>query len=172
MSMNVLHVVPFQPFFVVWFFFVLSWWTSVLWIVGELAGKGAVTAAVHIGVGDTWHMTCDTWHVSCKTWPMTCHMWHITYHTWYVTGDRWDMNIKKKINCCYYPQKLSDLVFAVCKIRINCLVKQCQFVDEGSMLIALYKFTYNFCLLHSILSPHNWILSFFIKAFNFVRRGN
>ena len=56
-------------FFVV--FWVLSWWTSLLCIVGEFLGWGSVA----VGVGDMWQVKGDMWHV-------TCDMWHMTYDRW------------------------------------------------------------------------------------------
>ena len=40
----------------------LSWWTSLLVIMGDLAGGGTVGLAV--AVGDRWHVTCNTWHMN------------------------------------------------------------------------------------------------------------
>ena len=41
----------------------MSWQTSLLCIVGKLAGGGSVAVAVAVGVG--WHVTCDRWHITC-----------------------------------------------------------------------------------------------------------
>ena len=46
---------------------VLSWWTSKLCIVGELAGGGSVA----VGVGVKCHASFDTWHGTCDTWILS-----------------------------------------------------------------------------------------------------
>ena len=50
--------------------------SSLLCIVGELAGKGSV--AVAVGFSDRWKVTCDMCYSSCDTWQVTCDTWHKT----------------------------------------------------------------------------------------------
>ena len=54
-------------------FLFLSWWSSLLCIVVELAAEGSVRVAV--GVGDRWQMTC---HMTCCTWHSICEKCHVT----------------------------------------------------------------------------------------------
>ena len=56
----------FFKFYNFWSFGVLSLWTSLLCIVGELAEGRSVDGAV--GVGDRGQVTCDTWHVTHDMW--------------------------------------------------------------------------------------------------------
>ena len=44
-------------------FLVLSWWTSLLCIVGELAGGGSLAVGA-VDVSDMWHVTQYMWHVT------------------------------------------------------------------------------------------------------------
>ena len=46
-------------------FLVLSWWISILCVVGELAREGSL--AVAVSVGDRGKVTCDMWHLA---WAM------------------------------------------------------------------------------------------------------
>ena len=57
----------------------LSWWTSLLCIVGELAG--AWSMAVAVGHGDMWQVTCDMWHMICDTWHVTRDSWKLRTDT-------------------------------------------------------------------------------------------
>ena len=66
----------FLPIFVLtlWWFLVWSWWTSILCIVGDLAGRWSV--AVAVCVGDRWQVTCDRWNVTGDRWQVTGDRWH------------------------------------------------------------------------------------------------
>ena len=68
-------------------FWVLSWWTSLLCIVGELSWGGS--EAVAVSIGERGKMKCDMWHVICDMWYVTCDTWHPTHDMWYVTSDMW-----------------------------------------------------------------------------------
>ena len=67
-------------------FLILFFWgfflqTSILWIMGDLAGGGSVA----FGVCDIWQVTGDRWHATCNTWNMI-------HDTWHVTCDMWSVN--------------------------------------------------------------------------------
>ena len=48
--------------------------TSLLYIVGELAGEGSM--AVAVDVSDLWQVSVDTQYVTCD-----CDTWHMTPNT-------------------------------------------------------------------------------------------
>ena len=63
--------------------------TSILCILGELAGRGSVAVVVGFFdrlqvTGDRWHATHDKWHLTLDTQHMTHDMWHVTPDTWYI----------------------------------------------------------------------------------------
>ena len=63
-----------------WFlvlFLNLGFWslqTTLLCIVGELAGQGG-PVAVAVCVSDRWQVTWDPWHLTHDTWNVTCDRW-------------------------------------------------------------------------------------------------
>ena len=62
--------------------------TSLLCIMGELAGGGSLAVAVGV---DRWHATHDTWHVKNDTWHMASDTWHLTPDMWHLTRDPWQI---------------------------------------------------------------------------------
>ena len=65
-------------------FWVLSWRTSLLCIVGELTGGRSLDVAVYLG--DMWHMTGDRWYVTGDRWQMTHDIWQVTGATSVILG--------------------------------------------------------------------------------------
>ena len=88
-----------------WFFVAFSdfFWrslqTSLLCIVGELAGGGYVAMAV-FGVSDMW--PSDRWQVKGNTGHMTCDNWHVTPDMWHLTCGRWFFSTLQEVQCLSY----------------------------------------------------------------------
>ena len=70
---------------IVWGFCVLSWWTSLLCIVGELAARGSVALAV--GVADRWQGTGYRWHVAYDIWHMIHGIWFFFWLSMLLSAD-------------------------------------------------------------------------------------
>ena len=95
----------FSEFWIFWVFGPLH--TSLLCLVGELAGGGAVAVAV----GDTQHVTCDTLHVTNEMWYVTCDTRHIIYIFFFLSVCFWPFWY-----WCYYPHTSRYSVSPVCEI--------------------------------------------------------
>ena len=53
--------------------------SSILYIMGKLAGEGLwlwLSASV---TDDRWNLTPDTWHMICDTWYVTCDTWQMRF---------------------------------------------------------------------------------------------
>ena len=94
----------FLSFFFNWFliflnfWLVLSWWESLLCIVGALAGLGSV--AVTADIGDQWQVTCDMWHVTHDK----CHSIFFLFFYFFNWGGRgWYLFVEEYFwYLCYY----------------------------------------------------------------------
>ena len=57
----------------------VSLWTLLLCITGELAGQGSV--AVAVGISDRWQVTRSKRHMTNDTWHVTPDIWHVNHET-------------------------------------------------------------------------------------------
>ena len=94
-----LNFLRFQWFFVKQkiYLWLLSWWTSLLCIVGDLAGGGSVARAV--GVGDRWHVAGDRWQVIDDMWQVTNDTSHMTHD---MSCERWHMKIYNNVFLIFF----------------------------------------------------------------------
>ena len=85
-----LHVLDFCSFDLVLLFefiWVLgSFQTSLLCLVGELAGGQSVAMA--FGISNKWQVRCDMWHVICDMWHLTCDTWPVTHDFFFAFSVR------------------------------------------------------------------------------------
>ena len=74
--------------------------TSLLCIMGELAGGWSV--AVALGVSDRWQVACNTWHVTHETWQITHKTGHMPHEQLHMTHDIWHLTHETFFCCPFF----------------------------------------------------------------------